>query len=317
VCLVVSTYTRQTGAIPAAVAAYVWLWQQGRGRHANILLVAVVSLGALTAAALQVATGGGFLFHVVTATASPLSLDQLWNLGRRPIVLIPGLLAAAAAASFAGIRYALPGWGMVAGYVLASAVMSLTVAKVGSAQNYFLDLSAACAFAAGMSAHWLRRWPVLLTVFALCLVPQMIWMGFKTWPYAPIESRLRERANYERLESLVRGVDGPVLADEASGLVIVTGHEIDFHPFPMSQLIEAGHWDPAPFIDRLARHHYQVILLRMSIAQPQPIPAIWTGRLAEALQQHYAPAESFRVDRGSAIVVYRPRADDGQTTAAF
>ena len=316
-CLVASSYTRQTGAIPGVVAAYVWLWHQGRHRHANVLLASVGLLGLLIALALQAATDGGFLFHVVTATASPLSMEQLRNLGRRPLVLIPGLLLVAGGASLAGVRYRPPEWALVTAYVLASAVMSLTVAKVGSAQNYFLDLSAACALAVGASVHWLRARPLILTACALLLVPQMIWMGFQTWPYAPIQSRLGQEANYRQLESLVRATPGPVVADEASALVIVTGHDIDFHPFPMSQLAAAELWDPAPFIERLERHHYQVILLRMSIAQPRPIGAYWTPRLAEALLRHYDRTEAFQVDRGSAIVVYRPRAAAGTATAGF
>jgi len=304
--LVASSYTRQTGAIAGVAAAYGWLWQQGSRRQANQLLAGVAGLGLLTALALQVATDGGFLFHVVTATASPLSLDQLVNVGRRPVVLIPLLLLIAAGTVVAGVRFRPDGWALVAGYVVASALMALTVAKVGSAVNYFLDLSAACALAAGAAVHWLRPYRLALSAYAVLVVPQMVWMGFITWPYAPLHARLARLGPYHELAKQVRDTRGPILADEAAALLGVNGHEVDFHPFSMSQLVDAGLWDPEPFIRRLERHEYELVLLRMSIAQPRPLPNIWTPVLASALLRYYQRVDAVQVDNASVIAIYRP-----------
>jgi hypothetical protein len=303
---VASSYTRQTGAIAGVVGAYCWLWQQGHRRQANGMLAGVAALGLLTAAALHLVTSGGFLFHVVTATASPLSLDQLVNLGRRPIVLMPLLLLIACGAVAAGIRFRPAGWALVAGYVVASLVLALTVAKVGSAINYFLDLSAACALTAGVGAHWLRahRFPAI--AYALLLVPQMVWMGFITWPYAPLQARLAHLAQYRELAAVVRTTRGPILADEAAALLRTMGHEVDFHPFSMSQLVDAGLWDPRPFIERLERHEYELVLLRMSAERPRPLPNLWTPVLADALLEHYERTGAVRVDNASVIAIYRP-----------
>jgi hypothetical protein len=184
--------------------------------------------------------------------------------------------------------------------------MALTVAKVGSAVNYFLDLSAACALAAGAAVHWLRPYRLALSVYALLLVPQMVWMGFITWPYAPLHARLARLGPYHELAKQVRDTRGPILADEAAALLGVNGHEVDFHPFSMSQLVDAGLWDPEPFIRRLERHEYELVLLRMSIAQPRPLPNIWTPVLASALLRYYQRVDAVQVDNASVIAIYRP-----------
>src|SRR5262249_13401883 len=100
-CFLLASFTRQTAAIPAIIAAYAWLRHEGRAADANRLVALVAGIGIAALLALNVATGGGFVLHVVSGTVGRVDLGQLLDLGRELAYLIPFLLAIAAAAAFA------------------------------------------------------------------------------------------------------------------------------------------------------------------------------------------------------------------------
>jgi hypothetical protein len=313
VCFIASSYTRQTAAVAALAAAVIWLVHQRQSRHASILAASVVAGGVALGISLNLATSGGFAFHTVTATASPLSATQLLNLGQRPLIVMPLLLVAGAAAIGAGMKRTAPGWPLIASYVVAAGLMALTVAKVGSYINYFLDLSAACALAAGGWVNWLRHSRTVSSVFAAFLTVQLLAMArVSDITYGALLARLSHAGDYARLESLVRRVDGPMLTDEAMALATMSGRDVDFHPFAMSQLAHAGLWDPAPFLERIRRQHYRLVLVRMPKARRDVLPTLWTPEMAGALFAHYDWQESVPVDDRAVIAVYRPSSRHGE-----
>lgn len=303
-CFVASSYTRQTAALPGFVAAYVWLRSVGRGRDANRLVLAVSATGLILFVVLDAVTHGGFLFHVVTGTVGAMSRQQLVSLGGELAALIPILLATAGAAIAMRLWRPLPGWGFLASYVVAAAVIALTVAKAGSYINYFLDLCAACSLAAGASISWLRPRPRAAAVFLLLLVVQIVRMTAPNALYDHLAARLARAPEYAHLMALVRSADGPVLADEPMALLPLSGRTAEFHPFAMTQLSDANLWDDTPFIEQLNQQRFAVALLREPDVQPHVMRTLWDARMASALLQHYECKETVRVDAHAIVVVY-------------
>jgi hypothetical protein len=306
VCFVASSYTRQTAAVPGIVSGYVWLRSTGRVKDANGFAFGVAAVGLTLFVVLDLVTRGGFFFHVVTGTLGAMNRQQLVSLGGELVALIPFLLLTAASVVLLRVWQPLPGWGLVVSYLAAAVAIALTVAKVGSYINYFLDLCAACSLAVGASISWLRPYRRLTAVFLLLLAVQIVRMAEPNALYDHLSARLKRAPEYGRLMTLVRAADGPVLADEPMALLPLLGRTIDFQPFAMTQLADARRWDDAPFIDRLNRQQFDLILLRMSAAHPGILRNLWDDRMASAIVSRYACQEKIRVDDGAFVAVYRP-----------
>jgi len=153
---------------------------------------------------LTAATRGGFVLHVVTGTAGRMILEQLVNLDRELVALIPILLALSAAVGIIGMWRQMPGSTFVAGYWLAAAIVSLTVAKEGSYINYFLDLCTACSLAASAGFAWLATRRTLAAAFVLVLAVQTATFTRPNALSEHLTARLSRSNEYNRLAALVR-----------------------------------------------------------------------------------------------------------------
>lgn len=305
-CFIVSSYTRQTAAFPALLAGYCWLRHIGRGPDATRLLVRVVGGGLALFLLGTVLTRGGFMFHVVTGTAGRLSAEQFLTFVPQLIDLIPYLLVLTIATVVTAARSASPGWVLVAAYCAGAAAISLTIAKEGSYINYFLDLCAACGLAAGAAIAWLRpRSSAAAAGAALLIAYQIIDMGRGKDLYDHLSARFQHSADYAHLVELVRDADGPVIGDEALGLVPMAGRTVEIYPFAMTQLARAHLWDESAFIRRVEDGHYSLILLRIVRRNPQILTNIWTERMADAIGRRYEQVEAVSIDDTAVIAVLR------------
>src|SRR5215212_7388859 len=90
---VAAIYTRQTYALAAPLAAFVWLLAGGHRRLALALATLSGGLSLLLLGTLSALTGGGFFFHTVTANANEFRWEQVsYNLstlqGLMPLLLV-------------------------------------------------------------------------------------------------------------------------------------------------------------------------------------------------------------------------------------
>lgn len=306
-CFVAASFTRQTAAIPALVAACVWLHVSGRTEAARRLVITVGIAGATILLALDVITRGGFVLHVITGTVGHMRWDQLVQLQRVLVTLVPWLLATLAAVVVLGAWARLPGWPFIAAYGAAAAVASLAVAHDGSYINYFLDLCAAASLAVGMSVAWLRPRPLLATAALAMVCLQAFEMARPNVLSTHLLARLNRSAEYAHLTSLVVSQAGPVLADEPMALLPLNRRTIDFQPFAMTQLARAGLWNPSSFVEGLAEGKYPLLLLRMPRQQPVVISTLWDASMAAAIEQSYEASERVPVDDGAFVAVMRPK----------
>jgi ABC-type sugar transport system permease subunit len=304
---VAAIYTRQTYALAAPLAAFVWLLANGYGRRALALATLSGGLSLLLLGALSALTGGGFFFHTVTANANEFRWNQVsYNLstmqGLMPLLLIGGV-----AFVVLGLRSRPASWWLVCAYLAGSAAAAFLIGKVGSDVNYLLELSAALALTAGaLIARYAARPGVRGALFLVLAAQVTLLVQTSQYVYAGFQADvIAQRAGLARLEEIVDNSKGPLLADEYAGLLPLDGRRIYLQPFEMTQLQRDGRWDQGPLLKSIERREFSAIL----IWKPPYATGIqrerWTRKMLESIEENYGPAHKY-----AGTVVYRPRPGD-------
>lgn len=311
ILLTAAAYTRQSYALAAPFAAFVWLWTQQGWRRAFTLAALVGGMGLVLFVIINALTGGGFFFNIVTANVNEYGIGRLlWNLRTLrydlPLLLLMGALALLL---LPGVR--LPHWTLIVPYLIGGFLSMLTIGKVGSNVNYFLELCAALSLVAGAWIAWLRstprlrRWPVVRAMLVLLVSVQIGWMMQRTRDeYLP--RVLHRRAMAEELRSLedeVAEAGGTVIGDEYMGLVTLQGKRLYIQPFEVTQLAEAGLWDQTAFVSDISDQHFPLILIH-HFPGAEVHRERWTSEMLDAVDRAY-----YLSDRAADTHVYRPRVE--------
>ncbi|MEA3341932.1 MAG: hypothetical protein U9R15_18370, partial [Chloroflexota bacterium] len=300
--LVAAIYTRQSYALAAPLAAFVWLLTHN-WRRAFGLAALVGGLAVILFLVLNTLTRGGFFFNVVTANVNEFDIERLeWNLRRlrdaAPVLLIIG-----------GVSLVLtPGrihsWPLLVPYLVGAALSSLTIGKIGSNVNYFLELCAALSLAAGVLVAWAwsskRHWLRAILLILLALQTGQLMQTTADEYLEPLNGRLHFRQELDQLEEIVANADGPVLADEYMGLITLQGRPLYIQPFEVTQLANAGLWDQAPLIGNIHDKEFSFILIHY-FPGAEVHKERWTPEMLSAIRRAYVPADFLGHTR-----VYRP-----------
>jgi 4-amino-4-deoxy-L-arabinose transferase-like glycosyltransferase len=302
-CLVAAIYTRQSYALAAPVAAFFWLWIRDR-RRAIGLAVLVGGLALTLFLALNVITRGGFYFNIVTANVNDFGTGRLeWNLRRLRDATCGLLLLGGAFLIVAPGR--LRGWTLLVPYLIGAAFSGLTIGKIGSNVNYFLELCAALSLIAGALIAWgrERRWlRIVLMVFLTFQVAHLMQTTLKDYA-GGLSARRGSVDQLRQLEELMGAVNGPVLADEYMGMITLHRRPLYLQPFEVTQLARAGVWDQTPLVESIRNREFPLILIHYFSEYPV-YKERWTAEMLLAIQRYYVPEESLADTR-----VYRPRID--------
>jgi len=259
-CAVGAIFTRQTFALAMPLTGAVWLWHVDRKKS----IAFVFSVGGACLALFLIFnhySNSGFYFHTMLANVNHFQWLRVLEFGGR-LVAISGLTLALAlatrglAAPTEFARRALPV------YAAGALLTALTVGKVGSWHNYFLELVTAIVLFGASAARddgrrptrWLR--PLLAAQAAwaaLSTVGLMQWKLSVGW---------HERAGYAAIAAEVARAPGPVLADDAMTMLVAAGRPVLYQPFEYRQLQTAGLWDPAPIVQDVAAGRFALIVLR-------------------------------------------------------
>lgn len=301
--LIAAIYTRQSYALAAPMAAFVWLLFQKQFRRALLLAAWTggVSLGLFLL--MTLITRGGFFLNIITANVNPFKWDTVrWNFEQLYqnaylLVWITGLFLLI---GWLGQRDQQRGvWSLVLPYVIGATASAVTIGKDGSNVNYLLELGAALCLgsAAAVSSFgavsWMRRRTFNQVVLILALAVQVWFLG--DWARADFNHRLlprvEKRAEVDELFRAVQETDGIVLADEYMGLLPLAGKRIYFQPFEYKMLKDARIWNDAGFMAELREKRFALILWY----QPPDWPAIdsrWTPGAANTIRRNYSGANS-------------------------
>lgn len=304
--LVAAVYTRQSFLLAAPFAVFVWLlfldWRQAL-RFALWMGGAVLVLGLL----LQILTGGGFYFNIVSANVNEYSLERLREAGVHIWHELP-ILVILAGGSFLLFLCKIDGWKMTTPYLIGGVLSALTVGKIGSNINYFLELCAGLCLVCGLVVHWAWvRQPlrILRVVIAAGLVLQALLLIQVT--RADFAREILYRRNYtselQHLASLIAATPGDIPADEYMGIGVLQGRRVYIQPFEMTQLARAGLWDEQAFIDDILAQKFPLILVHY-------FPGFdgynerWTPRMLSAVDSAYETRQVLADTH-----VFFPRAD--------
>jgi hypothetical protein len=303
VLLVAAIYTRQSYALAAPLAATLWLWSHDR-RRALGLVGLIAGLSLVLFLGLNLWTGGGFFFNIVTANINPFEVSRM--LGRLAEAGFTGLILLGFALALILLGRNRAGWSLVSAYALGALLSSLTVGKIGSNVNYFLELSAALSLAAGMGLAWSQGSGWRYGLALLLLVGQTGLFMHRTLNVFVDERLTPRRQDHSaifNLAQLVADSEGPLLADEYLGLLTLQGRSLYAQPFEISQLARAGRWDQTDLLTAINEQRFPLILIH-HFPFSQLHKERWTPQMLAAIEQRYRPV---RVQAGS--VVYLPQPD--------
>ena len=284
--LAAAIFTRQSYALAAPLAGFVWLLARD-WRQALRLAMLVGGLTLFLFFLLNTFTDGGFLFNIVTANVNEFILELLrYNWGRfRDAALIPLLIGAA---SIFLIPRWNPLWTLATPYLVGSIVSAATIGKIGSNVNYLLELCAAVSLAVGVVIAWSRLHlsfyslrAALLILLAFGLV-KMMHTTLKDYT-GDLRARRAAVRELSQLEAQIAETPGPILADEYMGMLTLQGRPLVIQPFEVTQLAWAGKWDQTPLLESINQKEYSSIII---YDRPWSNER-WTAEMLEAITQSY------------------------------
>lgn len=264
ILLVAAIYTRQSYALAAPLAGFVWLlfrdWRKALG-----LAALVGGLSLILFFILNVATHGGFYYNIVTANVNKFKIDNLknnWD-NFRKAALIP--LIFGVVSLFVYWRFN-PLWKLAAPYLVGATLSAITVGKIGSNVNYLLELCAALGLAGGAVIAWSRAHLSIYSLRGVILLVLTVGIGWmlrymlQNQTY-DLHEHLSQQRDLSDLASLVKQTDGKILADEHMDLITMQGRPLIIQPFEVTQLAWAGKWDQTPLLNSISKHEYSAIIV--------------------------------------------------------
>jgi hypothetical protein len=282
ICLLASIFTRQTFLLAAPFACGVWLirndWKRGL-----TFLAALAFLGLAVFLIINSVTQGGFYQHIVTANVNTYTIGRTVSMGMLYLLIGPVLLFMAALTIRTSARQPMEPflvWGFLP-YTGGAFLTALTVGKIGSDINYFLEFTAAAAV---WSAGIYRIKPGKPAAFMFLL--HAIWaVTFSGLLFqAPLVKLWNNIAEVDAQARQVQAAvaQGRVLADDRLDLVVLAGQEIYFQPFEYTQMYSAGLWDTTNFEAEIARQEFSLILIRLAYQQER-----WPAPVYDTIRQYY------------------------------
>jgi hypothetical protein len=311
VLLTASVYTRQSYALAAPFAAFMWLLRSGDDapprRRAFELAAWGAGMGLGLFLLLNLITCGGFYFNIVTANVNPFYwntvqryINEVWN--HIPLLLVVAALYLLAG-PWIGKKLVPKSWWVAAPYLLSATVSAITIGKSGSNVNYLFEFCSALSLVVGAWIAWAQKRPLLQAVLILALVPQMA--GIARWTqegrFNWIMGKIAATGEIEQMMQLAREADGPVLADEYMALLPLAGKSLYYQPFELKQLYLAGIWDEADFLHDLRDQRFPLLLIYDPPGWNSQKER-WTPQQLGHIARYYEAT-----DRLANTLVYRPK----------
>ena len=300
--LVAAVYTRQSYALAAPLAGFVWLWTHSKKR-AFQLAVLVAGLGGLLFFLLNTLTQGGFVYNIITANINEFgwerlqnNLENLW--GDAAIILV-----------FGGIFLLLAwrtvkGWALLGPFLVGASLSALTIGKIGSNINYFLELTAALSLIGGAMIVWSSKHAWRFALVVLLFTIQMGMLMESTMNVQVdwiLSSRRADFTALQRLEQVVLDLNDPVPADEYMGMLTMNDRPLYIQPFEVSQMANDGMWDQAPFLNDIKNQVFEGILIHHFGSFPVHKER-WTPEMLTEIETHYRPTKTL-----AGTVVFLPQ----------
>jgi len=265
-------------------------------------------LGIVLFLLINVLTDGGFYYNIITANVNEFGWDRLVELLQRLwkdsyIILLFGVLFLLVGWRNQKEWSERKPWSLLAPFLVGAFISGLTIGKIGSNINYFLELAAALALISGIAIVWTRSHP-WRHVAVILLIALQIGIMLETSMANNVDGILSPRrmdfTHLQLLEQEVKHMDDPVLADEYMGMLTMNERPLYLQPFEVSQLANAGMWDQQPLLDDITTQEFDGILIHHFGTYPV-FRERWTPEMLEKIEQDYRPYKTL-----AGTVVYIP-----------
>jgi hypothetical protein len=172
--------------------------------------------------------------------------------------------------------------------------------RKGASSNYLLELLVATTVIVVVAVDEGRFRRLFHVHLILTWLETAVWVGILLFSVMP-ESRLQQRT----ATAALAGVRGPVFAEQ-TWQATATGHPPLVIPFLSTQLALAGHWDPAPFVDVIARGEVERLLLNFPLTESVERDPLHRDRFLP--DELAAMRARYRlIARGGDLFVYAPK----------
>ncbi len=315
-CFLVSAYTRQTYLLAAPLGGFFWLYHLSHRRSILFVLI-MASLTLIVFGTINAITQGGFYINIIVANINRYDLSRTVLMLRQLFILWPVILITSAIVIIIVIRNRKKAKGIfpfvtkpdaflihgLSFFSLGALTTSLTVGKVGSDVNYFLELMAACAiwmsvaFMLSMKTGNPKRW-IIFCIFFI----QLIWVfvGSTTMAIGVIGSRWEKLAYYDGLYRRINAAtrQGIVLSDDYLDMVVLSGQSIYYQPFEYGQLYRAGLWDPQNLSTQIQQREFPLIVIGGDTVDKE---CCWPAPVVNAL------VENYNIESDSNVILLTPK----------
>ncbi|MCP4537416.1 MAG: hypothetical protein GY832_09750 [Chloroflexi bacterium] len=288
--LVAAIYTRQSYGLAAPLAAFVWLLTQDR-QQALKLAGLVGGIGLILFLILNLLTGGGFFYHVVTANVNEFDIETVTRHWRDLREMASILLVIGGVSLFFAPRR-VKVWPLLIPYLIGSCISAVTIGKIGSNVNYLLELCAALTLVAGALLAWSRERPWLRTLMFILLMLQVgqLMRATLDGPVGRMKWRLQPGIELGRLEWIVETAKDPVLADEFMGMLTLQNRSLYIQPFEVTQMANAGLWDQTDLLESIRNQEFPIILIHHFMGY-SVYKERWTPEMMSAITENYAATD--------------------------
>lgn len=266
---VLALFCRQTLWV-GPIAGYLYLRRIDGPRQAAKWFGGLLLAGGCAFALLILLTGGEFYRHIVMYNANKFHWKDVWVMLHNAVMqmmkiqtafLLYYLMRAATTRQ----------WDLAAFCIPLSIATFCLVGKVGAATNYMFELALAACWATALSFAELRL--VLPKGNPLrLLIPTILLLGtlfpvhiphfygeWKIFDWGATPERDMEIPTRELCEKL-KDIPEPVFSQDA-GLSLLSGHQLVWDPFIMTQLADQGRVDETAFQEMIRKKTFSAIVL--------------------------------------------------------
>ncbi len=328
---VLAAYTRQSFGLAGPLATALYIWKRNRRQAIKMILIYAIA-GLAIFGLLQIATQGGFFFHIVKANINPFRWETVLNYVRDLWDKMPWLITILVIYLGLGWRN-FPMFWFLAPYLVVSAVTAVTIGKVGSNVNYLVEISAALAILAGivLGKFWdllpldqdklpkldfpknkmpniesidpqirKKMWInlVIFLAFSAILIIQLTGLTQDSLlgPIMNHRERIKMGRSYIILEKSVinASTKGNVLSDEYMAVLPDNKIPLYIQPFELTQLANAKIWDQSDFIAAINQQSFPLILIHHFPFYPVYLER-WTDEMLTTIYENYV-ANNFRAN---------------------
>jgi hypothetical protein len=284
VCFVAAIFTKQT-SIAAPIAVFGSLFILNRRTAIAGVSTSLLLAGVLLIAIIQY-YGVGFLSHILLYNINTVEWNRLHWIGgmfsHHALFITIALYAIATSVRGAVHKgrdgYVDGGKRQAAGhetdraliivlvFFMLSTMMLLTIVKLGSSYNYFLEWLCCIALLAGFATRdavelAFSEDNAKLSMYAI-IAPVAIGVQSFMLPDTPQDSAMSSATRRGELDTLVRLVSAtekPVISGDFV-LIMRGGKKPVWDPFTFPELAVKGLWDDRPFIERICRHEFGLFI---------------------------------------------------------